>query len=324
MTSSDNTKKNISLESLYYDLNNSIAFSSPRVFKEYLKKNNFTAEAKTVKNWLRNQKAYTLHKPRRVRFPRNKYNLANIGDFWQADLMDVQRLSRINKGYKYILAVIDCFSKLGWCIPIKSKQPAEIIKGFEIIFEKNHNKPRNLHTDKGREFVNKLFQEFLERNGVKFFKASDPVTKASICERFIRTMKTLMYRYFTYTNSNRYYDVLESLVTLYNNRWHRSIGMAPASVNERNILQVWENLNKSGNIKKMPSLKCGDHVRLAKQKEMFDKGYKPLWTNEIFIVKQVIQHNQPVYRINDLDGNDIIGSFYEPEIQKVVHRDNPE
>lgn len=313
------SNSNVSLKSLYYDPVKPTAFSSAKRLTNFLKKQNLTPELGNASEWLRCQKTYTLHKPRRIRFPRNKFNLANIGDFWQADLMDMQTLSRKNKGYKYILAVIDCFSKFGWCIPIKKKQPSEIIRGFEIIFEKSQYKPRSLHTDKGREFVNKSFQEFLERNSVKFYKASDPATKASICERYIRTMKSLIYKYFTYSGTERYCEMLESLTVLYNSRWHRSIGMAPADVNERNVLKVWENLNKSNNNnKRVPLLKCNDFVRLAKPKEIFDKGYKPMWTNEIFAIKKVIAHSQPVYKIKDLEGNDITGTFYEPELQKVT------
>lgn len=250
MFTQNKKKKNVLLDDLYYNLKNPIAFSSAKRFINFLNKQHYKTEQKNASDWLMSQRAYTLHKTRRVRFQRNKYNLANIADFWQADLMDMQSLSRKNRGYKYILAVIDCFSKFGWCVPIKKKQPSEIINGFRIIFEKCQYRPRNLHTDKGREFVNKPFQEFLEQNGVNFFKASDPVTKASICERYIRTIKSLIYKYFTYTGGNRYCEVLESLVTLYNNQYHRSIGMAPANVNEKNVLQVWQNLNKNKSIKK--------------------------------------------------------------------------
>lgn len=133
-------------------------------------------------------------------------------------------------------------------------------------------------------------------------------------------MKSLIYRYFTYTGTERYCEILQSLVTLYNNRWHRRIRMAPTNVNERNVLQVWENLNKNNYIKIHPLLKCGDYVRLAKPKKVFDKGYKSGWTNEIFVVKKVILHQQPVYKITDLEGNTITGAFYEPELQKVAYR----
>lgn len=311
----------ISLDPLYYDTKNVSAFSSRKAFFDTLRKHGLASKPhrKNANTWLQSQRAYTLHKPRRIHFRRNKYSLTNIGDFWQADLMDVQGLSRKNKGYKYILAVIDCFSKFGWCIPIKKKQPTEIIRGFEVILSKCSYRPRSLHTDKGREFVNKPFQDFLKHNEIEFYKASDPSTKAAICERYIRTIKSLIYRYFTYTGTTKYCDILESLVTLYNNRWHRGIGMAPADVNETNILQVWLNLNKGNDKKKKALLKCGDFVRLAKPKEVFDKAYKPVWTNEVFSIKKVIQHTQPVYRIQDLGCNDISGVFYEPELQKVTY-----
>lgn len=314
---------NVSLKSLYYDPKNTSAFSSRKRFSEALKDQNFSSKSrKQAQIWLQNQRAYTLHKPRKINFRRNKYSLTNIGDFWQADLMDVQKLSRQNKGFKYILSVIDCFSKFGWCVPIKKKQPSEIIRGFKTILSKCKYKPRFLHTDKGREFVNKSFQDFLVCNNIGFYAASDPATKAAICERYIRTIKSLIYRYFTYTCTTRYCDVLESLVALYNNRWHRSIGMAPAAVNEMNILQVWTNLNRNNDKRRKPLLKCGDYVRLAKPKEIFDKGYKPIWTDEIFIIKKVIAHTQPVYRVKDLEDNDISGVFYEPELQKVVQASN--
>lgn len=309
--------RNVSLPELYYGVDECTAFSSGPRIKNVLKKRNLLFKPSDVDNWLKAQPTHTLHKPRRIHFSRNKYNLGNIGDFWQADLMDMQGLSRKNKGFKYILAVIDCFSKYAWCIPIKKKTPDNIIQAFKSIFAKCSYKPYNIHTDKGREFVNKPFQEFLAKNGVTFFRASDPVTKAAICERYIRTMKMLIYKYFTYTRSQKYCDVLESLVTVYNNRYHRSIGMSPAAVNENNVLQVWEKLHKSC-VKKKPTLKRGDFVRLAKTKEVFDKGYKPTWTEEIFTVNKVIPHTHPVYKIQDLEGYDISGVFYEPELQKVL------
>lgn len=310
--------KEISLDDIYYNTKNKAAFSSPKTLSTFLKQNQIKLKGEQPRKWLLHQKTYTLHKPRRNKFQRNSYNLTNIGDFWQADLMDMQSLSRKNSGYKYILAVIDCFSKFAWCVPLKKKQPAEIIRGFEIIFEQCDYKPRNLHTDKGGEFTAKLFQKFLTDNNIVFYEASDPTTKAAICERYIRTMKSLIFKYFTYTNSQRYCDVLQSFVVLYNSRFHRSIGMAPVDVNEKNILQVWEHLRKNTYKKKEPLLKCDDFVRLAKAKEIFAKGYKPLWTSEIFKILKVIAHTRPVYKIADLDGNAIKGSFYEPELQKVT------
>lgn len=313
-----NHSKDVSLDDIYYNTKNTSAFSSPKTLLRFLKKKQFRVKGEQPLQWLLRQNAYTLHRPRRNRFQRNSYNLTNIGDFWQADLMDMQSLSRKNKGYKYILAVIDGFSKFAWCVPLKKKQPSEIIRGFKIIFEKCGYKPRNLHTDKGGEFTGKLFQRFLADNGIVFYEASDPATKAAMCERYIRTMKSLIFKYFTYTGTQRYCDVLDSLVVLYNARYHRSIGMAPDNVNENNILQVWEKLNKNRCAKKKPLLRCGDFVRLAKSKEVFDKGYKPLWTSEIFKVVKVIAHMRPVYKIAALDGESITGSFYEPELQKVM------
>lgn len=306
------------LSAVYYNIANPAAFSSAERLKTFFKRKNKPVLVKAIELWLRSQKAYTLHKQRRLNFKRNKYNMANIGDIWQADLMDMQSLSRLNKGFRYILTVIDCFSKFGWCIPIKKKNPSEIMTGFQKILDRCHYKPYRLHTDKGGEFVNTRVKQFLKEKDIAHYLTTDPVTKASICERFIRTMKTIIYRYFTYTGTQKYYDVLDSLVTMYNNRFHRSIGMPPAKVNECNVLKVWENLNEKSIPKKPPKLRPGDFVRLAKPKGSFDKGYKPVWSSEIFAVKKAIRHTYPVYKIQDLEGEEIIGSFYEAELQKVT------
>lgn len=127
-------KLNNVLLKAYYDINSKAAFSScDRLFK-YIKKNGIQASKCEVLEWLQKQPTYTLHKDRRLKFKRNYYNITNMDDLWEMDLIDMQKFSRNNNGNKYILAVIDCFSKYAWCIPIKRKIPDEIIRAFDIIF----------------------------------------------------------------------------------------------------------------------------------------------------------------------------------------------
>lgn len=232
----------------------------------------------------------------------------------------MQKYSRVNKGYKYILAVIDCFSKFAWCVPIKRKTPDEIVRGFDEIFSITERKPIKIQSDKGREFVNKCVKLYYAEKGIQFFTTRDPTTKDAICERFIRTIKGLIYKYFTYIKSSKYVDVIQNLMTLYNNRIHSTIGMPPANFNENNVLQVWQHVQKKREksfSQKLPASRIGDTVRVSNPKTVFEKGYKPMWSTEKFSVVRVLQREPVVYVIKDENDNIIKGNFYESELQKV-------
>lgn len=316
----NNQKLSSILFNTYYNPLSTAAFSTcGRLFK-HLKKNGVAVSRQEVSDWLRSQPTYTLHKDRRIRFKRNHYNITNIDDLWEMDLIDMQKYSRNNKGHKYILAVIDCFSKFAWCIPIKRKTPVEIIRGFDEIFSSTDRKPIKIQSDKGREFVNKPVKVYFAEKDIQFFTTRDPATKASICERFIRTIKGIIYKYFTYTNSNKYTDTLQSLLFLYNNRVHSSIGVSPASVNENNILQTWQYMQQKRErslSRKQPTLHVGDVVRVSNPKTVFEKGYKPKWSIEKFSVVKVHRREPVVYNIKDESGSVIKGNFYECELQRI-------
>lgn len=236
------------------------------------------------------------------------------------DLIDMQKFSRANKGNKYILAVIDCFSKYAWCIPIKRKTPSEIIRAFDKIFESTSRRAVKLQSDKGREFKNNLVNQYFHQRNIEFITTRDPATKAAMCERFIRTIKGLIYKYFTYAKTKNYIDVLESLTFLYNNRFHTTIGRKPSDVSETNVLDVWKFMEKKRNHasqKNNAKLSVGDVVRVSNPKTMFEKGYTPNWSHEKFSVVKLLQRKPVIYIIKDESGNIIDGNFYETELQKV-------
>lgn len=308
------------LFSTYYDPYSTVAFSSCDRLYNQIKKKHKSVSRQEISDWMRTQPTYTLHKDRRVRFKRNHYNITNIDDLWEMDLIDVQKISRKNEGHKYILAVIDCFSKYAWCVPIKRKTPDEIMRGFDVIFSSTERRPIKIQSDKGREFVNKRVKSYFAEKNINFFTTRDPATKAAICERFIRTIKGLMYKYFTYFNSSKYTAVLQKLMFLYNNRVHSSIGITPAKVNENNILQVWQYMQKKRgklSLVKCPTLKVGDIVRVSNPKTVFEKGYKPKWSTEKFSVVKVLRREPVVYNIKDDSGTIISGNFYESELQRI-------
>lgn len=305
----------------YYNTSSSSAFSSAERIFSFLKNKGMNVKKSVIDNWLQKQTTYTLHRDRRNKFNRRRYNITNIDDLWEIDLIDVQHISRQNGGNKFILAIIDCFSKFAWCVPIKRKTPGEVIRAFNTVFSLSNRQPITVQSDKGREFNNKMIRHYLKEKNIIYNTTRDPIIKAAICERFIRTIKSIIFKYFSFSKSNRYLDALESILYIYNNRKHSSIGMAPIEVNENNVLKVWTFMN---NKKKMHTLNktkynIGDFVRVSNPKKVFDKGYKPKWTEEIFVIEKCIMSLPSMYKLRDSNNNQIIGNFYEHEIQKVKH-----
>ena len=155
--------------------------------------------------------------------------------------------------------------------------------------------------------------------GGHFFTTENPETKASIVERFQRNLKSRMWKYFTHNRTLRYVDVLPKLVEGYNHAYHRSIKRSPVSVTKENEPQVSEILfGKHRKLQKQTKIKVGDYVRINKTKRTFDKGYLPNWTQELFQISDVVKTQFPTtYKIRDLDGESVSGTFYSQELQRV-------
>ena len=191
---------------------------------------------KRVAEWLSEQDAYTLHKPARRHFKRRRVSVGGPRHQWQADLVDLSQLKKDNEGMAFLLTMIDVFSKVAWCVPMKNKSAASLVGALDSTF--NIGWPQTLQTDQGLEFLNTSVQALLKKHGIHHFSTHNAETKTSIVERFNRTLKTRMWRYFTKHQTSRYIDVLQDLVQSYNNTPHRSIGMAPSHVSYRNQEQV--------------------------------------------------------------------------------------
>lgn len=271
-----------------------------------------------IRQWLRSQEAYTLHHPVRYRYSRNRTLVSGIDDQWQADLVDLSSLSKYNDGYRYLLVVIDILSKFAWIRKLKTKTGIEVTAAFKSILS-DGRQPRKLQCDQGREFFNSSFQDLMRTMGIKLF-ATDSDTKAAIVERFNRTLKQRMWRFFTSTNTKRYVDALQRLVEGYNNRYHRSIGMAPSDVTQDKEAVVLERLYKPSSAapsRREFSLEVGDLVRISQARMTFRKGYLQGWSTEIFTVRSREHRDQPSYKLEDYAGESLSGVFYEEELQKV-------
>ena len=231
----------------------------------------------------------------------------------------MQAFSKFNRGVKYLLAVIDVFSKYGWLIPLKDKTGKSVASALKTIFEerKPEKKPEKMWVDKGKEFYNKDVKDLIE------LYSTENEEKSSVVERWIRTMKEKMWKYFTANSTNVYINVLSDLVKEYNNTRHSSIKMTPVKASKKeNELMVWRNLHPDRlEIRGInPKFSVGDKVRISKKKKTFEKGYTTRWTEEIFTIAEVQRTQPPTYKITDLNGEEIKGTFYEPELQKELFR----
>ena len=311
--------KNI-LNKLYYNLKYDSAFSSPQILYNKCKSNNLkTCTLANIKQWLEQQNSHTLHKNIYRKFDRRSILVSHIDDTWQIDLVDLKNLSKFNKGYCYLLTCIDVFSKFAWVVAIKNKKSISVVKAFKYILFKSKRKPNKVHSDKGSEFIDKNFQQLLQKNNIKFYTTENSEIKACVVERFHRTLKIKMYKYFTFKNTKNYINVLDKLLNVYNKSFHRSIKMRPIEVNKKNTKLVFLNLYKNKkNISKINKFKLNDRVRISKYKNLFAKGYEQNWTDEEFIITKIDNKQNPLlYHLTDLEGEAVIGSFYEQELQKV-------
>ena len=223
----------------------------------------------------------------------------------------MQAFSKFNHGIKYLLAVIDVFSKYGWLIPLKDKTGKSVASALKTIFKER--KPEKMWVDKGKEFYNKDVKDLIE------LYSTENEEKSSVVERWIRTMKEKMWKYFKTNSTNVYNNVLPDLVREYNNTRHSSIKMAPVEASEKkNEFTIWKTLYpyRLDILDINPKFSVGDKVRISKKKALFEKGYTTRWTEEIFTITKIKRTSPVTYKIADLNGEEIDGTFYEPELQK--------
>ena len=231
----------------------------------------FNISRTKIKEWLMKQDTYTLHKPIRRHFRRNRVIVGGIDHQWQMDLADMQCMQKFNDGYRYLLVCIDVFSKYAWVVPLKNKTGLSLVEAFKIILASGR-KPEKIITDQGTEFFKKHFKALLKEEDIELYNTYNE-TKASVVERLIRTLKTRMWRYFTAKKTMRYIDMLPDLVYSYNHSVHRSIKTTPADVTADNEKQVWCTLyDHNDDVKHVKyKFKIGDQVRISKMKRKFEK-----------------------------------------------------
>lgn len=263
--------------------------------------------------------AKELHKQSRKNFPTRHVELKGVNDLYQADLVEMIPFARVNKGYKYILTMINCFSKYAIAIPLKTKKADEVVEALKPIL-KSH-KMKHFQTDEGTEWFNSKVKSLLQSHNINhYFTYSNK--KASIVERFNRTLKGKMWKIFSSIGNFKWIDILPALINKYNKTKHRTIGVKPVDVTKANEREILIKIVKS---RKKPVYKrkfnVGDKVRVSLRFKLMTKGYWPRWSNEIYSVWKVQQTNPPTYILKDSNGEVLKGGFYQEELSKTKFSD---
>ena len=294
------------MDSYYYNLDNPSAFSSINQVARSSKKSR-----KTVEKWLSKQDTWQRHKPVIYKFPQRRTTGIACFTHVQADLADLTPLAKNNRGKRWMLVLVDCYSRYVMARALARKSGAEVAAALKDCFKSINMYPMLLITDQGLEFYNSQVKEYLK--GINAQLAS-PSTfqKASIVERMQRTIKSRLYRYFTKSGKRNWTTVLQKVVAGINNSHHRIIkatpqqvldGLEPAPLPERHYKSKF---------------KEGDRVRIAKALELFRKGYVSGWTDELFTIVRALATNPPTFHIIDDAGKPIKGIFYSQEMIKIT------
>ena len=275
--------------------------------------------------------AKEVFSPQITKFRRERIIPLYKDETWSADLIDKSSLSKYNNNYKFILTVIDIFTKYAWAIPLKNKSGLSITNGFKLVLGENPQggsqprKPEKLWVDRGSEFYNKTFKSLLKEYGTG--KAASGISetasqielystysdlKAVFIERFNRTLLHIINKPMFINGDGNWVNILNDAVLTYNNNIHSTINMTPVDASN-NPDQVKYTFNFK-NIK--TKFKVGDYVRNADKRNIFSKGYTSNWNRELFKVNEVLKTQPPTYKIEDINGEIIEGKYYEQELLK--------
>ena len=193
---------------------------------------------------------------------------------------------------------------------MKDKKSVSISCAFQNVLDDSNRKPNKIWVDKGSEFYNNSFKKWLKDNDIEMYSIHNK-GKSVVAERFIRTLKTKIYKYVTLVLKNLYVNKLDDIMYKYNNAYDRTIKMKPVDVKDNAYIDSKKEVNN-----KDPKFKAGDHVGISKYKNIFAKGYIRSWSEEVFVVIKIKNTFPWTHVINDLNGEESIGTFYEEELQK--------
>ena len=239
-------------------------------------------------------------KPPKKYYPTNKTDVYYIDDIWSLDILDLKDYGPENKrNYRYVLVVIDNFSKFSWTLPLKNKNAQTIKDSFENILINSKRKPNFLEGDRDRSFYNNIFQDFLNKNNIKLYSRNSSYG-AVFAERFNRTIRDLLKKIVFEQGDAKWIDILPTITKHYNNKVHSSTKLTPIQASlKKNEGYVYKNvLDKRKKV--TPKFQVNDLIRTADIKKTFSKGDTTNWSYKLYKITEIINDTIPSYRLDNL------------------------
>ena len=327
------------LENVYFDPKHPAAYGGIKRLRNAALNAGFrNASYGKIRSWLRGQEVYSLFRPARRNFPRNETPMYKTDWIWEADLMDMSSYSSYNDGYKYVLCVVDIFTRYAWTAALKSKKASEMVAALKSIMEAGRKPESALRTDKGGEFVNGEVGKLLKEFGVKHIITYNE-TKAGIVERLIKTLKSKLMRNIYQRSAYKWLDSLSAVTEAYNKAVHSSLGTSPSQavqLKDDDALRLEQYLIKNPELAKSPAksepkahskrslsrkkqktlFKKNTVVRVSYLTTAFSREYDENFSHELFRIKRAYwRDGVPVYQLVDWNGEEIDGTFYQHEIE---------
>lgn len=311
----------------YTNLNNHTSFSSPQIIYDHLKRRYKNLKFSKVNNILKGVDSYTLYKNVKNKHLRGKVIAVGKFTHLQMDLADMSRYSSTNNNYKYILFVIDVFTRVLDCQIIKKKDTISVLRAFKLFahkYRKYFSDTRTLSSDLGGEFKSKHFASYLKKLNIYQQFLINTKTKGAFVERSIFEVKKKLQRYLFQNNTFKYIQILPQIVKNYNNSYNRILKMTPLEALKSKESKLWCQLylpKVKKVIKNRPfKFKVNDTVRISSDKGIFKKVGDQNYTEEIFKIKKRYRiSNICYYQISDLNNKDIIGSFVNSELTRIPY-----
>jgi transposase InsO family protein len=254
--------------------------------------------------------ANELHAPVKRVSKRRHVVSYGVDDVWSCDLVEMQEWSKQNNGYRYLLNIVDVYSKFAWSIPLLDKKSNTVLEAFKNVVKSSGRKPRHLWVDEGKEFYNSKIDVWIKENKITRYSTHGE-HKSSIVERFNRNLKSRMWKRFTAENTRNWVDMLDKLMYEYNSTVHSTIKMTPTEALTNKVAS-----RTNVTIDVQPKFKIGDRVRVSRIKGLFEKGYLPNWSEALYTVHEVRPTDPVTYVLKDLNDEIVVGGFYTEELQK--------
>ena len=306
------------LNEAYYNIKKPTGYAgAAKLVSEFPKQN--------VREWLATQSTYTLHKPMRRKFPTHKYRVSGTYMLWQIDLLEMIPYAKINQGFRYILTCIDVYSRFARALPLKTKDGVTVANALNKMLQKAPTTPKHIQSDLGKEFYNVHVQNLFKRFKINHYTVHSQF-KAALVERFNRTLREKLTRYFTHRGRKVWIHVLPQIIETYNRTPHSGIaGKRPVELEDVELgdIDFWK-LQEGLQPRKLTKTRRAPHkvgtlVRISRiSANPFRKNFDQNWSEEVYRIHAIDRTERPVmYTLKDIRGEFVQGRFYHEELQSI-------